>query len=283
MKVSQLTVAFGAEIAGVDLARSPALSTVSALLRVLDTHGVVIMRGQQLTLENFITFSRSLGDLAAPAAQHLARAGYPELMIYSNILENGQPIGHPDAGRHWQTNGAHLKTPHRATLQYAVEIPMKDGVPLGDTLFASNSAAYDALESGLRQQLHGMQAIHRGGVGRKNRATPYFADAGLSQIFRRGVEHPVVRSHPLTGRKCLYVNPASTSHIRGMNDHESDALLNQLYRHIAQPAFVYRHQWQVGDVVLWDNGSIQHRAESDYALPLRRLLYRTVVKGAPFY
>ena len=274
-----LTPYFGAELSGLDLSQGMDKATASEVLRVLDTRGVVIVRGQQLSLENFMAFSRSLGPLEVHTLKNFSPPGFPELMIYSNIIDNGEPIGRVDAGRHWHMDGAHLGTPYRATVLYALEIPVKDGVALGDTSFASTSAAYDALEPALRSQLHGMRAVNTSGAGRKKRSTPFYLDSGLTQGFQRGVNHPVVRSHPITGRKCLYVNPECTSYIRGMNDRDSDALLAQLYQHMVRSEFIYRHSWQVGDLVMWDNCSTQYRAVGDYDLPLRRLLYRTVVKG----
>jgi taurine dioxygenase len=234
-----------------------------------------------LTLQQIEAFSRSLGALAAHAQPQRSPHGHPEVLIQSNIIEHGQPIGYPDTARHWQSLGAHLKTPYRATLQYAVEIPARDGVALGDTLFASTQAACEALDPSLRQQLTGMRAAHVQRAAHKKGALPYFPDAGLTQIFRRGVEHPVLRTHPHSGRKCLFVNAATTSHICGMNDRDSDALLAELYAHIARPEFVYRHAWQAGDLVLWDNASTQFLTEADYEWPLRRLLYRVVIKDTP--
>jgi taurine dioxygenase len=275
-----LTSLFGAEIISLDLSRTSA--TVAAeVLRLLDTQGVLVMRGQRLTLPQLEALGRSLGPLASHAQAHCSPPGHPEVLMLSNIIEHGQPIGYPDAARHWQSIGAHLKTPHRATLQYAVEIPRPDGVALGDTWFADTRAACDALAPALRQQLTGMRAAHVLRSAQKKRSTPYFPDSGLTQLFRRGVEHPVLRAHPHSRRRCLYVNPVTTSHICGMHERDSDALLNELYAHLARPEFVYRHAWQAGDLVLWDNASTQFRTAADYELPLRRLIYRTVIKEAP--
>lgn len=226
-----------------------------------------------------MAFSRSLGELAVHPLHKYSHPDFPELMIQSNIIENGAPIGYADTGQKWRMDGTHLKTPHRATLLYAVEIPMLDDTALGDTCLANTAAAYDALAPALQTQLHGMYAAHPYRAGQKRRSIPFYMDAGLSQAFRRGVEHPVVRAHPVTGRKCLYVSQAGTAFIRGMHDHESDALLSQLYQHLARDEFIYRHHWRPGDVVIWDNGLIQHRSENDHALPLRRLLYQTQLKG----
>lgn len=275
-----LTPRFGAEITARDLTQNSA-PLATEILRLLDIHGVLLIRGQQLTLSQFEAFSRSLGTLASHAQPHRSPPGHPDVMVQSNIIEHGQPIGYPDTARHWQSLGAHLKTPHRATLQYAVEIPLRDGVALGDTWFADTRAACDGLAPALRQQLTGMRAAHVQRAAQKKRSTPYFPDAGLTQLFRRGVEHPVLRTHPHSRRKCLYVNPLTTSHICGMNDRDSDTLLGELYAHLARPEFFYRHAWQAGDLVLWDNAATQFRTAADYELPLRRLLYRTVIKASP--
>ncbi len=279
LNLRDLTPHIGVEVSGVDLTRGISNAMAAELLRALDTRGVVILRGQQLTLAHFIAFSRNLGTLELNTQQQFSHADFPELTTVSNIIENGEPIGVPDSGRVWQSSGAHLKTPYRATVQYAVEVPMNDGVPLGDTSFASTSAAYEALEPALRQQIQGIQAVHIHGKNRKKRSTSFWLDSGLTQGFHGGVHHPVVRAHPITGQKCLYVNRASTSFIRGMHDQYSAGLLDQLYQHMARAEFIYRHQWQVGDVVLWDNCSTQHCSERDYELPQRRLIYSTLLKG----
>lgn len=250
------------------------------MLDLLDRCGVIIIRGQLITPAQFAAFARSLGELTEHPLEKCAVPGHPQVMTLSNIIEHGEPIGISDAGTRWRIDGAHLKTPHRITLLHALEIPTADGAPLGDTWFASTAAAHDALVPTLRQQLQGMQAIHMLHAGRKRRSTPYFPDSGLTQIFRRGVEHPVIRTHPHNGRKCLYVNPVTTSHIRGMTEQDSGALLDQLYEHMARPEFAYRHQWQAGDLLISDNTLTQNRTAVDYVLPQRRLLYRVQLKGA---
>jgi taurine dioxygenase len=280
LSVRPLAPLLGAAVSGLDLSRGISKPTAAELLRLLDAHGVLIVHGQQLTPHSLVAFGRSLGPLQTHARERCAVPEFPELLIYSNIVENGEPIGYPDAVRSWHMDGAHLKTPYRATLQYAAEIAIKVGVTPSDTRFASTRAAYDTLEPALRQQLFGMHAVHVHGITKTKRSTPYFADAGMSQIFRRGVDHPVVRTHPRSGHKSLYADPASTSHIRGMHARDSAALLAQLYAHIEQPAHVYRHCWQAGDLVLWDNGFIQHRTTADPEPPLRRLLYRALIREA---
>lgn len=275
---TELTPLYGVKFTGLDVSQPLARSAAAELLRALDTQGVVVLRGQKLSAKVFMAFARSLGEPVAHPLNVHARPGMPELMVHTNITENGNAIGYSGTERQWRMEGAQFAEPYRASLAYAVEIPVRDGTSLGDTQFCNTAAAYDALDPALRRQLIGLRAVHPYGAGRKRRATPYFADSGLTQIFKRGVEHLIVRTHPRTRRKCLYVSQGSTSHICGMNDRDSANLLAQLYRHLAQPQFVYQHQWKVGDVVLWDNAVIQYRTADDYE-PLRRLHYRTQLKG----
>lgn len=281
LKATPLTAHTGSSISGLDLSQPLAPAQAAALLRELDTRGIVLIRGQRLTAEQFVTFGRGLGELAEYPLHNYSPPGLPALLICSNIIENGLAIGYDDAGRRWRMEGAQIKHPTRATLQYAAEVPHKDGVPMGDTLFASTSRAYAALEPALSQQLQGMRAVVLNDVNRRRRSMPHYADAGLSQIFQKGVEHPVVRTHPQTRQKCLYVSEGGTARICGMNPRDSDALLGELYQHMARPEFVYRHAWQAGDVLLWDNSSIQHRTLGDFQLPLRRVHYRAQLKNKP--
>lgn len=277
--VEPLATHTGSAISGVDLSRPLDHAIAAGLLRELDARGVLLIRDQQLAPQQLIAFCRALGELAVHPMHKFSHAEFPELMLHSNIADNGVPIGYTDTGQRWRMDGAHLKTPHRATVQYAVEIPVQSSTPLGATCFANTAAAFEALAPGLQTQLRGMHAAHPYRPGQKRRTIPFYMDAGLSQTFRRGVEHPVVRMHPVTGRLCLYVSQGSTSFIRGMHDHDSDALLAQIYQHLSSDPFVYRHAWQPGDVLIWDNNFIQHRTDCDYALPLRRLLYQVQIKG----
>lgn len=280
LNLRTLVPGLAAEIVETDASRGIDKAMAAAIARALDACGVIVVRALQLTPLSFVALCRNFGALQTHTRDLYAPPDQPELMVYSTLSENGETIGRPEAERSWHMDGAHLKTPHRMTLQYAVEVPVREGNALDDTCFASTRAAYDTLEPALRQQLHGMRAVHVHGIAKRKRSTPYFADAGMSQIFRRGVEHPVVRTHPRSGHKCLYVNPSSTSHIQGLNDRDSRALLARLYAHIEHPAHVYRHPWQAGDLVLWDNCAIQHRSVMQQEPPARRLLYRVQVKGA---
>ena len=275
LNVIPLTEKVGAEITAIDLAGELADRTIAQVTSALGNFGVIVVRDQQLSIEQFLAFSRRIGPLTIHPLKQFSKPGFPELMVNSNIVEDGKPVGLADGGQDWHTDGAYLERPHRATILYAVEVPVKDGVAVGDTMFASTAWAYESLPQETRAKLAGLRAVHRHGVHRERRN----AGVHLDESQRKGVVHPVIRTHSQTRRKCIYVNEGTTAQIEGMDQAESDATVQALVRHITRPECVYRHNWRVGDVVMWDNCSTQHCAIGDYQPPLRRLIYRTVVLG----
>ncbi|MBV8752006.1 MAG: TauD/TfdA family dioxygenase, partial [Hyphomicrobiales bacterium] len=179
------------------------------------------------------------------------------------------------AGENWHSDMCYTARPPRGTMLYAREIPTLHGLPLGDTEFASAAAAWDALPAAMQKFLDGKRAVFDF-RGRKRALTPT-----REEIERNPpVTHPIVRTHPHTGRKCLYVMRDDCTGIEGVDDEEAAALICALADHIAKPAFIYRHQWRAGDLLLWDNCTVQHRAIQDYDLPQRRLMHRTTMGGA---
>jgi taurine dioxygenase len=165
--------------------------------------------------------------------------------------------------------------PPRGTILYAIEVPELHGLGLGDTEFASAQAAWEALPGPIRQRIDGRLAVFDF-TGRK-RAFPPTQD----EIDRYPpVTHPIVRTHPYTGKKCLYVMRDDCTGIEGLEQDEAEAIIAALADHIVKPAFVYRHQWRAGDVLMWDNCTVQHRAIQDYELPQRRLMHRTTMGGS---
>ena len=278
-KIKRLAPALGVEIEGVDLSKPLVESAMQEILGALDREGVVLMRKQHISIDDFMRFSKGVGPLAIHSLKQYSKPGMPELMVASNIIENDKPIGLADGGQHWHTDGSYLEKPYRATILHAIEVPMKDGVALGDTMFASTGAAYDALEPDMQQRLSELRALNCHGVARNKRGKDLALEAGQREHMLKGVEQPVVRTHPYTGRKCLYAHRGSTARICGYDDAASDELLEMLFEHVIKPEFIYRHNWRVGDILMWDNCSTQHCAIGDYDLPLRRLLYRTVVQG----
>jgi taurine dioxygenase len=221
----------------------------------------------------------------------------PEILIVSNVLdEEGNAIGSQDAGRFWHSDLSYKREPSMLSALYALEVPEKAGRVLGDTSFASTTAAYEALPEETRQRIAGLKNVHSYRHYRaKNIAAQKSEQARGGRVIQEhvlteeqlksvpDVETPVVRTHPVTKRKGLFVNEAHTSHISGMPREDSDMLLAQLYRHIVRPEFIYTHTWRAGDLLIWDNCAVQHKATFDYDLPLRRLMYRTTVRGTPAY
>jgi alpha-ketoglutarate-dependent taurine dioxygenase len=271
----------GVEIKGIDLARELNERTFQDIVAAWREHEVIFFRGQTLSPDQHLAVSRRFGELEHHVRQECCRPGYPEIFVVSNVIEKGKPIGSQDAGLFWHSDLCYKKEPSRGSLFYAREVPIENGEPRGDTLFSSMTAAYDALPEGTKKELAGRRAINSyvQGYYRDRNSGPRRKLTAEQMSKTPDVAHPVVRVHPETGRKCLFVNEGYTTRILDIDEKESDALLAELFAHIRRPEFVYRHQWQVGDFLIWDNCSTQHRAVPDYALPLRRVMERTTLTG----
>ena len=277
----------GHELCGIDV-NDLDDATFAQVEDAFDRYGVIVIRGQRLTPEQHVGFSRRFGGLDRYILDRFNLPTNPMIFVVSNIIENGSPIGMADAGRYWHSDMWSAERPPRGSIMYALEIPHdENGTPLGDTLFASTQAAYDALPEPTKQRLQGLRAVYSGDhyIRHRQEATPTTApgtkDASEARNAMRDIEitHPLVRTHPRTGRRCLYFSEGAIKEIAGVSAGESAELLADLHRHILQPQFAYRHRWQVGDVVMWDNCSTIHKATSDYALPLRRRMHRTTLSG----
>jgi taurine dioxygenase len=275
MQIKPLSRHVGAEISGVDLSSHLSDEMFRKIEDAYENHSVLIFRDQTLTPEQQIAFSRRFGDLEISPRSQFALPGYPEILVLSNILVDGKPIGNADAGRTWHTDMSYTRTPPRGSLLYAREIPVENGRALGDTVFSSAAAAYDTLAPDLKKKLAGLRAIHRAG------AKQYAPGSKLADLVKDmpDVEHPVVRTHPATGRKAIYVREGECVGICGMPEQESLPLIKELGELVTRQEFCYRHNWRVGDLLVWDNSMTQHLAISDYQLPLRRLMHRVTVNG----
>ena len=295
--VNRIGKHLGAEIAGVDLAQPLDDNAFSQISRAFFDHEVVVFRGQDLTPEQQIAFTRRFGVLEQHVRKESRLPGYPEILVVSNLVkEDGTPIGAQDAGRFWHSDLSYKREPSLLSALYAVEVPVKGGKALGDTDFASTTAAYEALPADMKERLAGLKNVHSYTYYRnKNRQAQLreevrgareVTEYELSEDQLKAVpdsEAPIVRTHPVTGRKGLFINEAHTSHIAGLPRPEADALLKEICAHIVKPEFQYRHHWRPGDLLMWDNVAVQHKATFNYALPLRRLMYRTTVRGSvPF-
>ena len=278
----------GAEIRGIDLAQEQGAETVAQIKALLDERALLLFRNQHLTPAQFAHFSRGFGELRIHDMAKFRVPDQPEVTILSNILdEKGAQIGFVDVGHVWHTDASFLQQPHMYSFLHSIEIPMHNGQSIGSTWFVSSADAYDSLPAETKTRITGLKALHRF----DNRYTKHKEATGQEasrDTFKDraplpDVMHPVVRTHPATGRKSLYINELATAGIVGMADDEARELINILCRHCTRESQIYRHQWQVGDVLIWDNCTAQHVAIGDYKLPQRRFLYKTTVQGAiPF-
>ena len=286
LSVRPTGAALGAEINGIDLSQDLDDATFGRIVDLWHEHEVLFFRNQKLTPEQHVRFSRRFGDLELHVRKDCCRPGFHELFVVSNIVMDGKAIGSQDAGLFWHSDLCYLKEPSRGSLFYALEVPHdENGQALGDTKFASATAAYGALPQEIKERIDGRKAAqsYRKGYYRDRNAGPRKPLTPEQEARTPDVDHPIVRTHPYTGKKCLFINEGYTAHIAGMENAEGNALLAQLIKHATRPEFIYRHQWKVGDFLLWDNCSVQHQAVSDYKLPLRRHMERTTLTGtAPF-
>ena len=264
-----LSPALGAEILDVD-ASTPIDATLSATLQdIWHQSLVLLLRDQRLAMEDQVRFAECFGP---PATIHTPahRAGHPAVMLISNVRENGRLIGAlPDGEMHFHTDQCHQERPAKASMLYAIEIPHVGG----NTLFANAYMAYESLPADMKRRIEGKRAIN---------AYDYDS-AAMKRGTRLGegvphYAHPMVRTHPATGRKALYVNRLMTIAIEGMAQAESDELLNFLFDHQEQRQFVYEHVWRVGDLLMWDNRCTLH-ARTDFSAAERRLMRRVTILG----
>jgi len=275
--------ACGAEIV-LDLAQDIDDATFREIECALHDNIVVVFCRQDLSNERHIELSRRFGSLEIHIVKKYLLPGFPEILLISNIRdERGEHIGLADAGFTWHSDTSYRRRPSRCSLLYAKEVPQRGGQPLGDTVFANTIAAYEALPASMKARLAGLKAIHRYSARRRVTGSPRpkLTEGQLEET--PDIAHPIVRTHPYTGRKSLYVTAGECIGIESMPDDEAVDLIAELDAHCVRPEFLHRHTWQVGDLLIWDNASAMHLAICDYALPERRLMHRTTVIGTvPF-
>jgi taurine dioxygenase len=283
--VKPLSPSLAAEITGLDLAQPLGANVIGAVRQAwLDAGGLLVVRGQRMYTEQHIRFSRQLGPLfGAPGQPPLQdtvsrylHPEHPEIYRVSNKVEGGVPMGRAHAGTYWHSDVSFRDRPAAASILNAIEIPSVGG----DTLFADMAQAYEALSETMKAMLKPLRAVHDFAVAAASQyAKPIVVENDLKGGNRS--VHPVVRTHAETGRKSLYVNPGFTSHLQGFASAESKAILDYLYVHATRPEFVYRHRWQRGDVMIWDNRSLMHYAVADYGDQPRYMERTTVIGERP--
>ena len=272
IEVRRLGSQIGAEINGVDVKRLDD-TTFSAIYRAWLDYNVVAVRGQELELEDFVTYSRRFGFVQPHPSKSTRHPDCPEITLLG--INKFGPDGKLDMAIYrrgaegWHTDGAYDQEPFKATQLYALAIPSRGG----DTLFASMYAAYDALPERLKQRLDGLQAAYVYGGRRKKNALLNPEDRDQKPAI-----HPIIRTHPETGRKALYFDPGKILRIEGLEAAESDALIDELAGYMIQPDAEYHHKWRKGDIVIWDNRCSYHRAAGDYPPDEDRIHWRVSIK-----
>ena len=279
MQITPSRNVIGAEITDVDLGQSLSAAEFGRIEDAFNRHSVVCFPQQQLDEPQLVAFARRFGEVEKIFLTHYAHPKYPEIMFVSNIKKDGRDIGHADAGSVWHTDMSYTARPPRATLLYALEVPIENGVALGDTQFSSAADAYDSLSDAMKQKIAGLRAIHQV-AGRRARTGTGQQDQALRRE-QPAVVHPVARTHPYTGRKCLYVSKGECEGIEGMSTDEALKLIDELAERTVEPRFRHTHHWRVRDVLMWDNCAVQHLASFDYKWPQhRRLMHRVTVGGS---
>jgi taurine dioxygenase len=271
----------GAEVLGLDLSRPISNDDFDRLHRAHLDHHVLVFREQHLTPGQQVAFSRRFGPLQIHVLRQFQLASDPEVLVISNIRENDQPVGLGDAGHFWHSDLSYKDTPSLGSMLHAQELPDEGG----DTLFANQHTAWESLPGHLKRAIEGRKAEHSylaryEELRARNPWRPALTQAQIGEV--RPAVHPVVRTHPETGRRALFVSEHFTTRILGLPDDESRALLDELYAHSTRPEHIYRHRWQPYDMVFWDNRSLMHLA-AGCPDSQRRKLYRTTIEGdVPF-
>jgi taurine dioxygenase len=275
--ITKLGEALGAEISGVDLAAPLSENVIGVIRHAWLEHLVIRFRGQNLTDPQLIAFTQRFGELDPPGPNPYGKPflpEHPEMNVISNIrAQDGAPIGGLGDGEAiWHADMTYVEKPPLGALLHALEVPPSGG----DTYWANMYLAYETLPAALKQRMEGRKAVHdatynSAGLLRK----------GYGEITdprkAPGAQHPLVRPHPETGRKCLFLGRRRNSYVPGLELQESEALLDQLWAHATRPEFTFRQQWQAGDVLMWDNRCTLHRRDA-FDPAARRLMHRTQIK-----
>ena len=280
-EITPFAAPLGAELTGLNLGRPLGDDDFARIHRAHLDHHVLVFRNQRITPTQQVEFSRRFGPLQIHVLRQFQLESDPEILIISNIREDGKPIGLGDAGHFWHSDLSYKPRPSLGSMLHAQELPAEGG----DTLFANMHLAWDTLPAELKTVVEGRQAEHSylAQYAALQKRSPWRPDLTPAQIAEVApVLHPVVRTHPETGRRALFVSEHFTTRIAGLPEDESREVLDRLFAHSVRPEHIYRHRWQPQDMVFWDNRSLMHLA-AGCPEDQRRRLYRTTIEGdVPF-
>ena len=277
IEVHRLSYALGAEVRGIDLRQQQDADTIASVRRAWLEHQVLVFPGQDITPEQQLRFSACFAPLEEYPLVHYRLPGYPEIFLLSNRDSGGRPSETRNAARHWHSDLSFTNKPAMGSILRCVEIPDLGGT----TMWANQTMAYERLSSAFQHVIDPLMAVHE--LFSKTRDLKNL-DQGKVRDMKMAnprVAQPMVRRHDETGRKALYVSVAVTTEIVGMEQEESDAILNFLFAHQTQPHFTYRHVWRPNDIVMWDNRCTLHQAVADNDHQQARSMHRTSLVGLP--
>ncbi len=280
LSVSPINGTFVAEVDGVDLSDDHDEATIKGINQALLAHSILVFRDQELTNEEHLRFSQQFGASEIHTVSQYLLPEFPEIIVLANRGENGtKPIA--NGGAYWHSDISYKAKPPMGSILYGIEVPPVGG----DTLYCDMYAAYETLFEAMKERLAGVQAEHsyaerfaKQRVADKTIRDDRFdlSDDQIAEV--PPVAQPIVRTHPATGRKALYINAGFTRAVIGVDEADGRALLDELNRHATQNRFIYRHKWRAGDTVFWDNRCTMHRA-TEYDLSHDRLMHRTTIQG----
>jgi taurine dioxygenase len=278
IRIRKLAEALGAEVSGLDLSRDLDAGTFAEIRRAWLEHLVLVFRGQKLSDPQLLAFTRLFGELDPPGPNPYGKSflpEHPEINVISNIVVGGAPIGGLGDGEAiWHSDMTYVERPPMGAILHALEVPESGG----DTYWANMYLAYETLAADLKKKIEGREAIHDATYNSAGQMRKGYAPV-TDPRKAPGAHHPLVATHPETGRKCLFLGRRRNSYIVGMDLEESEDLLDELWAHAAKPEFVFRQRWKAGDVLVWDNRCTLHRRDA-FDPAARRLMHRTQIKAA---
>lgn len=281
MRFTPSNAALHATVTDIDLGEPLSPADIRSLKEALGHFGVLSFPGQQLNPQQFGRFSGQFGELELNVANKFHEPGIPEMMILSNMLVDGQPIGMSDAGQGWHTDLSYRNVIGYATILYGIHIPQRDGQPLGSTQFCNTQAAYEDLPQDMQVMLEGKTVLHDFAkfwdMMRLEKGSQRAELTPAQRAARPPTSHPIFMEHPITRKKVLYADPGYSVRINELDPAESDRILQFLFDHQTQDKYKYSHRWSVGDVLMWDNIGTIHNAVADYRPNEYRLLKRCQV------
>ena len=278
MQINKLTETFAAEIVGARISDDMSAADLQTIMDAFLEHQVIVIRDQEMSIPEQKNFSRNFGELDFHISRTNKNKEHPEVLVLSNRKVNGKWVGATNAGDEWHTDSSYQPVPAKCTMLHALEVPEEGG----ETAFINTYAALEAVPAETRARIEGVRGINSWNRLRNPRVKVPEQHGDGKSVYDTGapdVPHPIVRTHPETGRKALYVSPRHTLTVEGLEAEESEDLLQELFAIQQRPEHMYIHKWRLGDVVIWDNRCTLHKGMGGIKEPGIRHLHRTLMAG----